>query len=118
MPMDDPLSIFSILHSREPIADGGRFHCTVPADYPGFDGHFPGSPVVPGVCQIHWAVEVALAYSRAPRLHIGELAAVKFHNLLTPGTVFVVEVEWKNSGWRYRIYNAENSFASGKIVPR
>ncbi|WP_428898333.1 3-hydroxyacyl-[acyl-carrier-protein] dehydratase [Parelusimicrobium proximum] len=40
-------------------ADGGRF--TLPADFPAFDGHFPGEPILPAVVQVQMALYVVSA---------------------------------------------------------
>lgn len=66
-------------------ADGSRtLHLRVPLDLEHFDGHFPTAPVLPGVLQVGWALELA-----APRLHLLErcraMEALKFQRLLRPG---------------------------------
>jgi 3-hydroxymyristoyl/3-hydroxydecanoyl-(acyl carrier protein) dehydratase len=41
--------------------DGETLHLTlaVSEDLEWFEGHFPGQPVLPGVVQLHWAVDFA-----------------------------------------------------------
>ena len=56
----------------------------VPATIGYFDGHFPDCPLLPGVVQVGWAVELArshLALSRSFRA----LAGVKFMRVIQPG---------------------------------
>jgi len=58
---------------------------TVPADLAYFEGHFPGSPIVPGVAQI---VALAEARARAAWPDLGPsrgLRRVKFKKGLYPG---------------------------------
>jgi 3-hydroxymyristoyl/3-hydroxydecanoyl-(acyl carrier protein) dehydratase len=73
----------------ERTPDGLRLHFVIPPALPYFDGHFPEVPLLPGVVQIGWAVELA-------RVHLGqssggsmerfrELAAVKFMRVMQPG---------------------------------
>jgi 3-hydroxymyristoyl/3-hydroxydecanoyl-(acyl carrier protein) dehydratase len=73
--------------------EGGR--CTlrlrVPCNLAHFAGHFPGAPVLPGVLQVQWALQLA-----APRLHIAphcrEMEALKFQRLLRPGDEVTLEL--------------------------
>lgn len=56
----------------------------VPYDLPVFRGHFPTRPIVPGVVQLGWAVELAHAHELA----VGRLTGIvtaKFRRLLQPG---------------------------------
>ena len=56
----------------------------VPDDLPIFRGHFPAVPIVPGVIQVAWAVELA----RSCGLADGPLVAIstaKFRRVLRPG---------------------------------
>jgi len=55
----------------------------VPADTDYFDGHFPGCPLLPGVVQVGWAIELArvhIPYSGRFRA----LANVKFKRVIQP----------------------------------
>jgi 3-hydroxymyristoyl/3-hydroxydecanoyl-(acyl carrier protein) dehydratase len=53
-------------------------------DFPGFQGHFPGNPILPGVCLIEAAVQ--LISSGAKRnLFLAELERVKFFSPVKPG---------------------------------
>jgi predicted hotdog family 3-hydroxylacyl-ACP dehydratase len=63
----------------------------VPEDLLHFEGHFPGQPVLPGVVQLHWAIELARA-----QLGIGgapsSLEALKFHEPLRPDRSFELRI--------------------------
>jgi 3-hydroxymyristoyl/3-hydroxydecanoyl-(acyl carrier protein) dehydratase len=58
---------------------------------PYFQGHFPGCPVLPGVVQVGWAIQLA-------RLHIPysarfrSLVAVKFMRVIQPNTVLALRL--------------------------
>lgn len=55
----------------------------LPADFVGFDGHFPDYPIVPAVVQILMAQLVAEQYL-SKRLSIGAIDRSKFHRQLKP----------------------------------
>lgn len=55
----------------------------LPADFVGFDGHFPGYPIVPAVVQILMAQIVAEQHLGL-QLSIGAIDRSKFHRQLKP----------------------------------
>jgi 3-hydroxymyristoyl/3-hydroxydecanoyl-(acyl carrier protein) dehydratase len=67
-------------------ADSRSLKCRflVPADLPFFRGHFPEVPIVPGVVQVGWAVELARAHGLVTGPCVGIITA-KFRRLLRPG---------------------------------
>lgn len=52
-------------------------HLRLTADFPGFQGHFPGNPTLPGVCHIVIA-EVFAERATSLRLELAELSKTKF----------------------------------------
>jgi len=56
----------------------------VPYELPVFRGHFPARPIVPGVVQIGWAVDIARAESLVAGTFIG-ISGAKFRRVLQPG---------------------------------
>ena len=56
---------------------------SVPPELIWFQGHFPGTPVLPGVVQLHWAVEASrekFGFENAPL----EILRLKFKNIISP----------------------------------
>ena len=74
-----------------PAAGALRRHFSFPPAFPGFAGHFPGHPILPGVVQVLTALTVA------EELHGGRLQLVgvehaKFQVQLRPGDEIAVQV--------------------------
>jgi 3-hydroxymyristoyl/3-hydroxydecanoyl-(acyl carrier protein) dehydratase len=68
----------------EAIAMERTLTLAVDPAHPAFAGHFPGTPIVPGVLLIDWAV-CAIQEAEAASGRVGELSVVKFHSPVRPG---------------------------------
>jgi 3-hydroxymyristoyl/3-hydroxydecanoyl-(acyl carrier protein) dehydratase len=69
----------------ERSARGLRLQLNIPAELVYFEGHFPDCPVLPGVVQIGWAIELGrqhLSFTGTFRA----LSAVKFTRVIVPDT--------------------------------
>lgn len=97
--------------------DEHLFYCTVPSTLTPLLGHFPGTPIVPGVCQLRWVVDFWRSVSKEP-LSISRLVQVKFQRLLRPDDTFCIGLALRNAAIHYRIFNDSGSFASGKMEIR
>jgi len=79
-------------------------------DEPAFDGHYPGFPILPGVCLIECVHRSALATfpavagdaTAAPRLSTVETA--RFLDPVFPGETVMISLTWAavEDGWRCR----------------
>lgn len=76
-----------------------RVPLQVASDHPALPGHFPGSPIVPGVVLLDetlHAIEVALAADTdGLPWHIG---AAKFHHIVRPGDALQLDFESQPDG--------------------
>jgi 3-hydroxymyristoyl/3-hydroxydecanoyl-(acyl carrier protein) dehydratase len=65
---------------------------SVPGNLFFFQGHFPGHAILPGVVQVHWAIELA-------RTHLGlkplfrSIEGLKFHHVIKPETKLRLTLE-------------------------
>ena len=87
----------------------------VPRSLEFFADHFPRLAILPGVVQVHWAVELA-------REHLGQqgsfrgLRNLKFVNPVLPDTAVTLELE-QAAGELSFIYRAgEQPFSSGRVL--
>jgi 3-hydroxymyristoyl/3-hydroxydecanoyl-(acyl carrier protein) dehydratase len=66
-------------------------HLRVPFDLPIFCGHFCDIPIVPGVTQLGWAIELARMHGIVSSRVVG-ISAAKFCRLVQPGMCFDVQL--------------------------
>ncbi|WP_420991759.1 AMP-binding protein [Cupriavidus sp. 30B13] len=84
-----------------------------------FDGHFPGSPIAPGVAQVDWVM--ALAPERLPvppRAQFRRLETLKFQAVIVPGSTVQLALTWQpeRRALAFRLSSAQGPHASGRIV--
>ena len=95
----------------------------VPWDLAHLDGHFPGSPVVAGAVQVHFALRALEELLGAPA-QVAALEALKFHDVLLPGDELILRVEREGRDrFSFSLRDAERPerrFASGRgsLEPR
>jgi hypothetical protein len=73
----------------------GRF--VFPPDYLGFAGHFPGNPVLPGVCMVQAAMVMQAAWHRAP-MTLESVGSAKWFAPVKPGMELTFEAEAPHPG--------------------
>ena len=89
----------------------------VPLDHAAFAGHFPGTPILPGVVLLDIALKV-IAETYLLDLDCCEIGSVKFLSPVHPGDTLTFQHERLTSGTiRFEIRSAETPVASGTILP-
>jgi 3-hydroxymyristoyl/3-hydroxydecanoyl-(acyl carrier protein) dehydratase len=88
----------------------------IPEDLAFFPGHFPGTPIVPGVVQVQWAMHFAKqCLGLQGRFH--HMEVVKFKELLLPGQRLELHLRHQAAAGKlhfsFRSEKAEHS--SGRI---
>ena len=102
------------------ISDRGNndvINLYIPSDLKCFDGHFPGTPVLPGVIQISWAIH----FGRQVFGALGEfrrLEKLKFQNVIQPGDTLMLALIWNAEtrvlGFNY--HGEAQTYSSGRIT--
>lgn len=93
-------------------------HWTVPPDHPAFAGHFPGTPILPGVVLLDTALQ-AIANASGIALEGCEISSVKFLSPANPGDELVIRHVILASGTiRFDIVAGMRKIASGSIAVR
>ncbi len=89
----------------------------VPLDHPAFTGHFPGTPILPGVVLLDVALQI-IADIRGVALDLCEISSVKFLSPVNPGDELVIQHSLSASGAiRFDIAAGTRKIASGSITP-
>ena len=65
---------------------------TFPSSFVGFQGHFPGRPILPGVCLIQAMLSLYEAYHSIP-IRLVELKTAKFIAPVLPGEDIIMECQ-------------------------
>jgi acyl-coenzyme A synthetase/AMP-(fatty) acid ligase len=101
--------------SRDAEQAQGRFRPA--AGHPAFDGHFPGTPILPGVVQLQWAVHWARERFGIAAA-VARLEALKFQQVIPPGTEVALALQWHAARCTlaFRYESAAGSHASGRVV--
>ena len=93
-------------------------HWTVPLDHPAFAGHFPGTPILPGVVLLDIALQT-IADASGIELNCCEISSVKFLSPANPGDELVIQHVISASGAiRFEIAAGTRKIASGSIVAK
>ena len=87
----------------------------VPADHPALPGHFPGSPVVPGVVVLDHVLKAGEAWL-GRRLEARGLKQVKFQSALLPDETADVSLEVAGENLTFRVTRAGHAIAQGTFV--
>ena len=112
--------------TTEPIVetsrvDGSSAELTlvVPTDLTYFDGHFAGAPIVPGVVQIKWAIDLASRYLGATGRFAG-FEALKFQRVLQPEQALVLTLRWAAADGKlhFSYTSGDQRFGSGRVLLR
>ncbi len=89
----------------------------VPPDLAYFTGHFPQAPVLPGVVQVDWAMNLGQQLMSLPHVFAG-MEVLKFQQLVRPGDE--IQLHLRFDAERSKLYftyrNATATCSSGRIL--
>lgn len=88
----------------------------LPSELKYFDGHFDGHPILPGVVQLHWAIQFAQeTFSFRPVL--GRIDALKFFRVLSAGEDVTLELRFEREKEKlhFRYSSEKHEHSAGRI---
>lgn len=106
-----------VVFASRPTAEGTELQLRIDADLKVLDGHFPGLPIVPGVCLLDWVVRfsaryLALLQDGSPQFQI------KFRHVLQPGRDVILTLRRLSGGRvQFSYTDGDTIFASGIASP-
>lgn len=105
-----------LLHSDE-AAGEYRFTGRVPLDLAYFGGHFATFPLVPGVVEVQWAMDLAACFEwgRGAVTHIENL---KYQQFIRPHDEIVLQLRWDAAKRKihFSLHQGERTCASGRVA--
>jgi 3-hydroxymyristoyl/3-hydroxydecanoyl-(acyl carrier protein) dehydratase len=89
----------------------------IPRDNDCFRDHFSSAPIVPGILQLHWAIEYARSLLEIDT-DILAIEVLKFQHAITPDSTVTLKIEIAEDASRFYFdYSAEGTrFSSGRII--
>jgi hypothetical protein len=110
---------------RSPLVTGLQRHgacglgcgVRVPFDLAVFDGHFPTIPILPGVVQVAWAMDLARTHLQVGGSFRG-ITATKFRRLVQPGMSLALTLEYQpeTGELRFEYLLAEALVSIGRVL--
>lgn len=99
------------------IGEELQLQLEVPLDLAHFSGHFPGTPILPGVVQVNWAISLGRQLLDVPARFAG-MEVLKFQQLVRPGDRITLTLRFDATrGKLYFAYkNADAACSSGRIL--
>jgi 3-hydroxymyristoyl/3-hydroxydecanoyl-(acyl carrier protein) dehydratase len=90
------------------------FELELAADLPVFSGHFPGTPILPAVAQIDWALRLAREHFDLPR-HFRGLRSLKFLRIVQPPGRVALELVHDGGAVSFAFSQSGAACSTGRI---
>lgn len=90
----------------------------VPHDHPAFAGHFPLTPILPGVVLLDMALQAMASNNQLDLSHY-QISSVKFLSPVQPGETLNIDCSTSSQGTlNFNISVNDRKVATGKITPK
>ena len=85
------LNDFFFILQQETTSNSIQAKITINSEHKILKGHFPGMPVVPGVCMVNLILEIMERLMAKP-VHLSEASSIKFLAMMVPADYKAIEV--------------------------
>jgi acyl-coenzyme A synthetase/AMP-(fatty) acid ligase/uncharacterized membrane protein/3-hydroxymyristoyl/3-hydroxydecanoyl-(acyl carrier protein) dehydratase len=105
-----------ILLGKKVSENTAEYSLKIPADLAYFDGHFNGMPIVPGVVQLNWVIELAKTDLEL-RGYVSQCNQIKFSQLMKPNDIVTLILHYnaEKSALSYSYKGIDFDYSSGRI---
>jgi acyl-CoA synthetase (AMP-forming)/AMP-acid ligase II len=109
--------IFPACHLLEKNSERIILQLKIPKDLLYFEGHFPETPILPGVVQINWAIHYGREYFKMP-LSFYSIYKLKFQKIIQPAMMIILELLFdpEKSILTFRFHSKFGQHTSGSIL--
>lgn len=91
-------------------------HFRLSSDCVYLKGHFPSAPILPGVAQLDWVVQLAAQHWSTPET-VQRVEVLKFNDMILPGTEVELVVTRKRENCITFSYKCgDTALSSGRLV--
>ncbi|MBB5017442.1 acyl-CoA synthetase (AMP-forming)/AMP-acid ligase II [Chitinivorax tropicus] len=114
-------TLFAPTHPETTVltrADGQiSLQMTIQPDLLCFDGHFPRTPVLPGVAQVDWVMREGRRHFEIPGSFV-RMEALKFQRIIQPGMVVTLDLTWRSDkqSLSFTLSSSAGQHASGRLI--
>ncbi|HTD28362.1 MAG TPA: AMP-binding protein [Xanthomonadaceae bacterium] len=102
---------------QEQSASAAKLQLAISSELAVFDGHFPNTPVLPGVALVDWAIEYGrMAFAMS--MPFLRMEALKFQQLVRPDMQLQLDLGWRveTGTLSFSFRSTQGIHASGRIV--
>lgn len=79
-------------------------------------GHFPSAPILPGVAQLEWVIQLAAEYWSTPT-SIQRVEVLKFNDMILPDATVELLIERKREDCiTFKYSDGDKALSSGRLV--
>jgi 3-hydroxymyristoyl/3-hydroxydecanoyl-(acyl carrier protein) dehydratase len=105
------------LVGQQQDGDELQLELVVPLDLAHFTGHFPGTPILPGVVQVDWAITLGQRLMSLPPRFAG-MEVLKFQQLVRPGDRISLTLRFDQGRGKlhFAYRNGDAACSSGRIL--
>ena len=108
--------LFPEITKVEKEQDSLVLHLTIPAELHYFEGHFPQSPILPGVAQVHWVLHYLSEHFEKKVTDYQTIDALKFQVIIAPDSkIELALTKIKENKYSFQYSSSSGSHSSGKV---